>query len=348
MHGLVVLDLIFQHVVKLFLGQVPVTAVQGVNDIEADITVRGNEERLVHIVIRRGLGQFKGQHLDGDRNGSDGCTISHHRNSALVKTGSLSFFRVNGEEKLLERALVQSHGLERGGILEIGLHALEGNKAAVRGVTITMVHFPGRSQPEIGLGTVFFREAGIVGDFFRIDFDQIFIVQKKFRDQFQFGVGEVAPPAVFVLIPDLDDLEIQLIGGEDHALFVLERSQFEFNLAQFFQRIDQEGAGFVFILRSNDPDRRNCFTVEGIRLRETHEFAHGRDGIVRNFPLEVGIFVEVGCHTGRRDQCHLIHFFGIQRVQIVFQVRIFRRFFLNGQLLETIPVHCIGNLFHLS
>ena len=149
-HGLVVLDLIFQHVVKLLFGQSPITAVQGVNDIEADIAVRGNKERLVHIVICRGLRQFKGQHLDGDRNRSDGSTIAHHRNSALVKTGSLSFFRVNSEEELLECAFVQGHGLERGGILEVGLHALERFEAAVRGVTITVVHFPGRSQPEIG------------------------------------------------------------------------------------------------------------------------------------------------------------------------------------------------------
>ena len=206
---------------------------------------------------------------------------------------------MNRQEELLEFAFIQRGTLEDRSIREVGLHAAECFVQTVSaGVFDPVFDGAGSGQPAIGHGAVRFGQTGVVADFFRIDLDQVFIVEQEFRAEFQAGVLEVAVPAVAVLIPDLDGLQVQFVFGKDFAIRRLQVADDKIDFAQIFQGIDQEGAGFVLILCHDDTHRNTRFAIERIDIRQILGFTGGGDAVMNKVCRAAG---EIASDTDNID-----------------------------------------------
>ena len=64
-----------------------------------------------------------------------------------------------------------------------------------------------------------------------VDADEVFIVEQQFGHELGAGVAEVAVPGVAVLVPDLDDREVEVVGREDMAIIRPEGRQRELGFA---------------------------------------------------------------------------------------------------------------------
>ena len=188
---------------------------------------------------------------------------------------------MNSQEELLEFAFIQRGTLEDRSIREVGFHAAECFVQTVStGVFNAIFDGTGSGQPAIGHGAVRFGQTGVVCDFFRIDLDQVFVVKQEFRAEFQAGILEVAVPAVAVLIPDFDGLQVQFIFGQHFAVRRLQVADDKIDFAQIFQGVDQERAGFVLILCHDDTHRNTRFTVERIDIRQILGLTGGRNAVM--------------------------------------------------------------------
>ena len=273
---------VFQQGDQLFFRQSLIVAVDLTDQLKADVLAEEHEEVFFDIKVSLRFGQNKGQHADFHRDGADIFAVFRlESDRALVKTGSLLGIGMDRQEELLEFAFVQRGTLEDGGVREVGLHAAECFVQTVSaGVFDPVFDGAGSGQPAIGHGAVRFGQTGVVTDFFRIDLDQVFIVEQEFRAEFQAGVLEVAVPAVAVLIPDLDGLQVQFVFGKHFAIRRLQVADNKIDFTQIFQGIDQEGAGFVLILRHHNTHRNARFAVERINVRQVLGFTGGRNAVM--------------------------------------------------------------------
>ena len=207
---------------------------------------------------------------------------------------------MSGQEELLELAFVQRGTGEGLAVLEIGLHAAEG---AIQTISHTSqmfqhaVHGGWRGEPVIMDRAVLFDQPGIVGNFFRIDLDQVFIVEEQFGAEFVAVILKIAVPCVARLIPHLDCLQIQSALREHIAVFALEIAHFKRHFPVLFEGIDHKGCGFVLIECGIDPQRRARRAVCGVGVRQVLHFAHSGYRIVDETAGDLSGF-GVGDHTG--------------------------------------------------
>ena len=185
---------------------------------------------------------------------------------------------MNGHEELFELVFIQFHALQVSGIFKAFLEGIETGFQSFRS-----------ADPLVGILAVF-ADAGIVCHLIRIDFDHVFVFQEQFRNETQVNVGKIAVPAVAVLIPDLDDLHIQLFGGQNVAFFILEVADLEGDILLAVQGEQLEGHGFVFTLCCKSADGGIEQTVGGIDITKTHDLAHGADREMENVGLHSGFF----------------------------------------------------------
>ena len=197
-------------------GELEVVAVLGEEDVVADVVVGGDEEVAPRIEVGFRLGEREGQHPQHDGNLRQAGLAGHgggDRAGVAARSGVRG--HAHGEPELLEGPGLQRDRLEGGGILEVLFHGPEGVVLAAL-VEDRVERLRGR-DPVVAVGAVGIPDAGVVGLRGGVDPHQVFVVEQQFRRQLQPGVHEVADPAVAVLVPDLDDPQVELRGGDGAA-----------------------------------------------------------------------------------------------------------------------------------
>ena len=73
----------------------------------------------------------------------------------------------------------------------------------------------------LGLLTLLVDKTRIVGLFLGIDANQILVIEKKLGAKLKVGIAKLAEPAVLVLVPYLNELQIEVFSGENIAVLIL-------------------------------------------------------------------------------------------------------------------------------
>ena len=199
------------------------------------------------------------------------------------------------EEELARHALFKRDGLERLRVVKAGGHRLEG-PAAPAEVPEDAVHGARRIEPVLAGRAVRRRYPGVVRLLGDVYANEPVVVQEQFGDQLEPRVAEVAVPGVAVLVPDLDDLHVQVFGREDLAVGRFEGGERELRPAEVAQRVDEEGAGFVLVARRDDAHRSSRDAVLRVDVGQPLQWTHGRDVVVDE-ARRMGDVLEVGRDT---------------------------------------------------
>ena len=275
MHRLVVLGLVPKDGLELLLGERKVVPVLIHDDAVADVAVGTDEKVLLRIGPALRLRQREVEHLDFDRHLAEPADL--HR--AAVDAGTRVLPRVNGQEKLLVLASLERDRLQRLRVDKVRLHRPEALARVPRtALRLANVHLPRRIDPALVHSAVLLREARVVRLLLRVDADEVLVIQQELRTQREARVAEVAVPAVAVLIPDLDDLEVEILGREDLPAVRLEGSQRQRHLAEVAVRLEDERTGLKLVPRDDDPDDPVLERVDRTDVRHALDVAHRRDG----------------------------------------------------------------------
>ena len=73
----------------------------------------------------------------------------------------------------------------------------------------------------LGLLTLLVDKTRIVGLFLGIDANQILVIEKKLGAKLKVGIAKIAEPAVLVLVPYFNELQIEVFSGENIAVLIL-------------------------------------------------------------------------------------------------------------------------------
>ena len=127
---------------------------------------------------------------------------------------------MNGKEEVFKLILREINRLKRRRIAEIFAHAVKAlgiaSTADRTGIQLTR-----GIEPMLGLLTLLVDKTRIVGLFLGIDANQILVIEKKLGAKLKVGIAKVAEPAVLVLVPYLNELQIEVFSGENIAVLIL-------------------------------------------------------------------------------------------------------------------------------
>ena len=127
---------------------------------------------------------------------------------------------MNGKEEVFKLILRKINRLKSRRIAEILAHAVKALciAPAADGTGIQLTR---GIKPMFGLLTLLVDKTRIVGLFLGIDANQILVIEKKLGAKLKVGIAKVAEPAVLVLIPYLNELQIEVFSGENIAVLIL-------------------------------------------------------------------------------------------------------------------------------
>ena len=303
-HRLVVRDLVAQDGDELLARQRLVPAVLLLDVVEREIRVRRDEEVLLRLVVALRLRQHEVKHPDLHRNPSQHLPLlvvvrllsPNHLSPIQPRLRVLR--RMRRQEELAERLLRQGDWLQRRRIAEVLAHGVEGVLFAPSLAQLAPVHLPRRIEPLLGLLAVLLDEPRVVRLLLGVDADEVLVIHQQLGAELEARVAEVAEPAVPVLVPDLHELEVEVLLREENArllpssstfnLNLLEISDFKLHLPEVLRSPEEEGARLVFVLRRNDahgPVRR---AVRRIDVRETLDLAHRRHRVMPDLRARPG------------------------------------------------------------
>ena len=271
-------DLVAENGLVLLVHELLVPAVVLFDEIPADVAVGSDQEILSRTDVGLRTRQFKGQHPDGNGNGPEGRAIrARHLHLADIGAGHRVLRCVSREEELPVLALRKRDRLKRGRVLEVFLHVAEGLhvpgivEARIADVDLVRRVYPQLMDNAVGLG-----QACVVRLLPGVHANEILVIDEQLRAELVADVGEIAEPRVAVLVPDLDELEVEAGGKEHHALFVFELAQGKGDLAKILRRrLDDERPRFVLVLRHRDEHNPVRDAVNRFPVRKTHHIAHG-------------------------------------------------------------------------
>ena len=124
------------------------------------------------------------------------------------------------QEELAERLLRQGDWLQRRRIAEVLAHGVEGVLFAPSLAQLAPVHLPRRIEPLLGLLAVLLDEPRVVRLLLGVDADEVLVIHQQLGAELEARVAEVAEPAVPVLIPDLHELEIEILLRKDRRSLI--------------------------------------------------------------------------------------------------------------------------------
>ena len=270
LHVLAVRDGVREDRLHLPPHQLLVAAVEREDLSAADVVVEADAEVHPGIGVGHRSRKLEVEDPDGDGNGE-----RPEPDLAAVGSGGRAGRDMRREEELLADALLQRDGPDRLRVGETGAHRRKGGRRDEM-VVVASVQEPRGIEPPLGRRPVRPRDAGVVRLLRRVDADEVLVVQEELGAELEARVGEVAEPPVLVLVPDLDDREVERVRGEDVAVLVHERSDDGLHLAEVGVGVDDERAGLVFAARGDDADRAAALAVGGDRVRQALDIAHRR------------------------------------------------------------------------
>ena len=266
LHVLAVRDEIREDRLHLLPRELLVPAVQLQNVLLPDIVVGADAKVHPRVNVRHRPWQVEVKDLDGDGDGEMGerGAGNGERDAAAVDAGGGARSNADRQEELLRNALLKRNRLDGVCVRETGAH---------RGERLFLLR---RIEPPLRRLAVCARDPRVVRLLRSIDADEVLVVEQQFGAELHACVGKVAEPSVLVLVPDLDDGEIKVVGGEDVARLAHKLPHDRLYLAEIDAGADDERAGLVFAARGDDPDCSSPLAVGGNSVRQTLHAAHGR------------------------------------------------------------------------
>ena len=127
---------------------------------------------------------------------------------------------MNGKEEVFKLILRKINRLKSSRIAEIFTHTVKalGTASTADG---TRVELARGIEPMLALLALLVDKTRIVGLFLGIDANQILVIEEKLGAKLEIGIAKVAEPAVLVLIPYLNKLQIEVFSGENIAVLIL-------------------------------------------------------------------------------------------------------------------------------
>ena len=276
-HRLPVRDLVAQDRLELPLRELPVAAVLLHNVMQTEVVVRADEEVLlvVHIGLRRRQHEVHHPHRDGDlaHRTFYFFTFTFYLNHPPVNPCRRVLRRMDRQEELLALALAEGDRLQGLRVAEAPLHRQEAAREPVV-LEDALVHLPRRIEPVLVPPPVRLDEPRVVRLLLRVDPDEVLVVHKQLWTEPDARIAEVAPPSVAVLIPDLDELEVQRRRRQGLSPLVPEFGQLEARLAEITVCDDDERTRLVLLLRHHDAHDAALLAVRRVFVRQLRLAAH--------------------------------------------------------------------------
>ena len=191
---------------------------------------------------------------------------------------------MRGEHDLLEGVLLDGEGAEGVGVVDPA-NPRFGAPFAVNVRTED-------ADPAVGgFGAVVAAEEVLLLDMVHVDERLVVQHQLRGRDAAR-GVGLVPTPGRALLVPDLDDLDVRLGGGDASAALGHEVAHREFHGGDVLEAEEQEGGALVLAPRRHQADRAGEVAVHGEkvgRAADAGERVHCADGEGGGLPIGVAL-----------------------------------------------------------